>query len=293
SVLGTVQLEGEVFAKGVAKVPLTTGITILDAHQEGKVLPLQQEGGTHVAVLPGPSQFSITLDAGLHLALEAGRASFNLPVPSAGSVRLSLVIPGDHANVRISPGLITSRSSDKGETSIEATLAPGQAANVWWTTREIAAPTVPREVRFLSDVKSLVSVSESDIKIAALADITVIQGDPAQFSVELPPGYEFTGATGGSLESSEVQAGVLVLKVNASAQRSHQFLISIEKPINASKVDAPFLGFKETQRETGEVLVEGAGTMELTATEGGGLKRMDLKEINPYLRSLARFPLQA
>src|SRR5258708_30826100 len=33
--------------------------------------------------------------------------------------------------------------------------------------------------------------------------------------------------------------------------------------------------------------------MELTAKEGGGLKRMDLKEVNPYLRSLARSPLQA
>jgi hypothetical protein len=293
SVLGTVQLEGEVFTKGVAKVPLTTGITVLDAHQEGKALPLQQEGGTHVAILPGPSQFSITLDAGLHLALDAGRASFNLPVPSAGSARLSLRIPGDHANVRINPGLITSRTSDKGQTIIEATLVPGQATNIWWTTREIAAPSVPREVRFLSDVKTLVSVSEADIKIAALADITVIQGDPSQFAVELPPGYEFTGATGGSLESSEVQSGVLVLKVSAPAQRSHQFLISIEKSISATKADAPFLSFKETQRETGEVLVEGAGTMELTATEGGGLKRMDLKEINPYLRSLARFPLQA
>ena len=55
----------------------------------------------------------------------------------------------------------------------------------------------------------------------------------------------------------------------------------------------PFIGFQDTQRETGEVLVEGTGAMELTATEGGGLKRMDLKEVNPYLRSLARFPLQA
>src|SRR5450755_5043469 len=35
-VLGTVQLEGEVFRKGVSKVPLTTGMTILDAHQNGK-----------------------------------------------------------------------------------------------------------------------------------------------------------------------------------------------------------------------------------------------------------------
>jgi hypothetical protein len=67
----------------------------------------------------------------------------------------------------------------------------------------------------------------------------------------------------------------------------------MERPLSGTKADAPFISFKDTQRETGEVLVEGTGAMELTATEGGGLKRMDLKEVNPYLRSLARFPLQA
>ncbi len=60
-----------------------------------------------------------------------------------------------------------------------------------------------------------------------------------------------------------------------------------------TKADVPFLSVKNSQRETGEVLVEGVGTMELTATESGSLKRMDVKETNPYLRSLARSPLQA
>jgi hypothetical protein len=67
----------------------------------------------------------------------------------------------------------------------------------------------------------------------------------------------------------------------------------MERSIKDAKADAPFLSFKQAQRETGEVLVEGAGTMELTATEGGGLKRMDVKEANPYLRSLAHYPPQA
>jgi hypothetical protein len=195
--------------------------------------------------------------------------------------------------VRVSPGLITARSSANGQTSIEATLVPGVQANIWWTTREAAAPVVPKEVRFLSDVKTLVSVSEAEIRIAALADISVVQGEPAQFEIEIPAGYEVTGTTGASIESSEVESGVLVLKVGAPAQRSHQFLISMEKSISATKVDAPFLSFKNAQRETGEVLVDGAGTIELTAKEAGGLKRMDFKETNPYLRSLSRFPMQA
>jgi hypothetical protein len=292
SVSGAIQLEGEVFHKGVTKVPLLTGVTIFDAQQKGAELPLQQEGGTQIAVLPGPAAFALTLSAGLPLSIEAGRASLRLPVPAAGTVRLVLVIPGDHTNVNLNPGIITARASSNGRTTIEATLVPGQPATIWWATRESAAPAVPREVRFLSDVKTLVSVTETDLAIAALAGITVVQGEPAQFEIAIPGGYEVTGATGASLVSSEVQSGVLTLKVGGGA-RSHQFLISMVKPIDAAKVDVPFLSFKGAQRETGEILVEAAGAVELAATEGGGLKRMDLREISPYLRSLAHDPLQA
>jgi carboxypeptidase family protein len=292
-VRGTVQLEGEVFRKGVSKVPLTTGMTVLDAHQNGKGLPLLQENGTHTALLPGPGEFSVALDAGLPLRIEAGRASFTLPVPAAGSVQLAMTIPGDHTFANLSPGIITSRKSENGHTTIEATLVPGQPANIWWATHEAVIPTVPREVRFLSDAKTLISVSEAEVRIAVLADVTVVQGEPSQFQVELPAGYEVTGVTGATLDSTETQSGVLTLKVSAPTQRSHQFLISMERSISGATADAPFVTFKGAQRETGEVLIEGAGTMELTATEGGGLKRMDVKEANPYLRSLAHFPPQA
>jgi len=293
SVQGTVQLQGEILHKGATKIPLTTGMAILDARQEGKGLPLELENGTRTAVISGPADFAVTLDAGLPLSIEAGRASFHLPVPSAGSARLVLAVPGDHTSVRISPGIITSKSSENGQTSIEATLVPGQPANIWWTTREVAAPVAPKEARFLSDIKTLVSVSEADLRIAALADITVVQGEPSQFQVAIPAGFEVTGTTGAAIESSEFDSGVLTIKVASPAQRSHQFLISMERPLTVTKAGAPFLSFNDAQRETGEVLVEGAGTMELTATEGGGLKRMDFKEMNPYLRSLARFQMQA
>lgn len=293
SVQGTVQLQGEILRKGTTKIPLTTGMAIFDARQEGKSLPLELDGGTHTAVLAGPAEFAVTLDAGLPLSIEAGRASFNLPAPSAGSVRLILSLPGDHTNVRISPGLILSRTSQNSETTVEATLVPGQNTSIWWTTREIAAPAAPKEARFLSDVKTLVTVSEADLRIAALADVSVVQGEPAEFTVGIPAGYDVTGTTGPSLESTEMQSGNLILKVRAPAQKSHQFLISVEKSLSETKAAVPFLSFQNAQRETGEVLVEGAGTIELTPTEGGGLKRMDFKETNPYLRSLARFPMQA
>src|SRR5438270_1128701 len=103
--------------------------------------------------------------------------------------------------------------SANGSTEIEATLMPGQIANVWWNTREIVAPTVPREVRFLSDVNSLVSVTESDLQIAALVNLSVLQGEAEQFSVAIPEGFEVTAANGPSLESTEVQNGFRILQI--------------------------------------------------------------------------------
>src|SRR5229473_575706 len=208
-VRGTVELDGEVFHKGVSKVPLTSGMTVLDAHQNGKGVPLLQENGTHMALLPGPGEFSVALDTGLPLRIEAGRASFSLPAPAAGSVQLALVIPGDHTYANIHPGIITSRKSENGHTAIEATLVPGQPANIWWATREAVTPTVPREVRFLSDAKMLISVSEAEMRLAVLADITIVQGEPSQSQVEVPEGFQVTGATGATLDSTETNSGVL------------------------------------------------------------------------------------
>jgi hypothetical protein len=292
-VLGSIQFEGETLSANTTIIPLTNGMTVLDAHHGAKPLPLLLENGVHSAILPGESEFAVSLDAGLPLSIETGRASFMIPAPSAGSVRLALSVPGDRTNVQLNHGIITHRTSANGNTEIEATLIPGQVATVWWAKREVLAQIVPREVRFLSDVKSLVSVSESDLQIAALADINVVQGDADQFSVAIPNGFEVTAVNGASVESSEVQNGVLLLKVTGHGPATYQFLISLERPLKDSNAAAPILAFQGAQRETGEMLVEGQGTIELSAKESGGLKRLDIKEVNPYLRALSRYSLQA
>jgi hypothetical protein len=293
SLTGALDIDGSVLENGSVKVPLTSGITILDAKQANSPLPLLQEGRTHSAILTGPGAFAVNLNIASALTIEAGRASFTVLVPAATSSLLTLDLPGNHANVRIEPGLITNRTTVNGHTIVEASLEPGKPARVWWTTREIAAPVAQREVRFLSDIKSVVSVGDSQLRTTALCDVTVIQGEAAEFRMPLPQGFELAEATGSTLDSFEVDAGVLVLKVREPARRNHQFLIAIERTNRDTKVDAPLLAFAGAQRETGELLVEGVGAMELTPTESGGLRRMDVREVGAIARSLARFPLQA
>src|SRR2546425_1644965 len=293
SLIGAVDIDGSVLEKGSVAGPLTTGLTIVDANQSGNALPLLQEGPRHAAILNGPGPFSVSLDIASALTVEAGRASFTIPVPVASASLLTLDLPGNHANVRIEPGIVTSRTTLNGHTIVEATLEPGKPARVWWTTREIAAPVAQREVRFLSDIKSVVSVGDSQLRITALCDATVIQGDAAEFRMPLPNGFELTEVNGTTLDSFANDGGVLVLKVREPARRNHQFLVALERANKETKVDAPLLAFGGAQRETGELLVEGVGSMELTPTESGGLRRMDVREVGAIAKSLARFPLQA
>ena len=293
TLVGTVDIDGSLLQKGAVKTPLTTALTILEAKQANSPLPLLQEGPSHAAILNGPGPFAVSLGVAAPLAIEAGRASFTLPVPLASSSTLSLELPGNHANVKIEPGLVTSRETANGNTVIEAALEPGKPARIWWTTREIAAPVAQREIRFLSDIKQVVSVGDSQLRLTALCDINVIQGDAAEFKMALPAGFELTTASGNSLESSDVSGNTLTLRVHDPARRNHQFLIAIERSNRETKVDAPVLAFEGAQRETGELLVEGIGAMELEAKEAGGMRRMDVREAGAITRSLSHFPLQA
>ena len=293
TLIGTVEIDGATLTKGSIKAPLTTGLMILEARQAANPLPLLQEGPHHAAILSGPGPFAVSLGIASGLTVDAGRASFVLPVPLASSSLLRLELPGNHANVRIEPGIVTSRTTENGNTIVEATLEPGKPARVWWTTREIAAPVAQREVRFLSDVKTVVSVGDSQLRLTALCDVTVIQGEAAEFKVPLPPGFELTTASGPTVESSDASGGMLTLRVHEPTQRNHQFLIALERTNRDMKVDAPLLTFSGAQRETGELLVEGIGAMELVAREAGGLRRMDVREAAAITRSLSHFPLQA
>ena len=293
TLVGTVDIDGALLEKGSVMTPLTTGLTILEAKQAGKPLPLLQHGADHSAILTGPGPFAVSLGVAAPLTIEAGRASFTLPVPFASSSILSLELPGNHANVRVEPGLVTSRTTANGNTVLEASLEPGKPTRIWWTTREISAPVAQREVRFLSDVKTVVSVGDSQLRITALADVTVIQGEAGEFKLPLPKGYELTTASGSSLESHDVSGDVLTLRVHDPARRHHQFLIALERTSHETKVESPMLAFSGAQRETGELLVEGIGAIELQATESGGLRRMDVKEAGAITRSLSHHPLQA
>lgn len=287
----TMRLDGEVFRPGVAKVPLIQGATVLDARMDNRPLPIVVEGDTLIALMAGPSTFSATLETGSPLAFSPGRASFSLPVPHAGSATASIDVPGEQADVRVSGGVILRRVSANGRTVVDVALPTGRAAEVWWSTHEAAPATgAPRDVRLLADVKSVVTIGEADVRLVSLITATVVQGEPARIEVAIPPGYDVVSVSGASLDRSETQPGRAILYLTDPAARRHQFLVSLERAHaeGSFKLETGLPAIPAAQRETGEVAIEGIGTVEISSPEMPGLRRIDVRELDPALTSVAR-----
>ena len=41
-------------------------------------------------------------------------------------------------------------------------------------------------MRLLSDVKTLVTIGDADVRLLSLVDVTLVQGEPTQIDVQIP-----------------------------------------------------------------------------------------------------------
>ena len=292
---GTLRVDGEVLQRGHVKVSLVAGATLVEARSDGRPLPLLQDGEAHAAILTGPAPFAVTLDWAAPITTAPGGAAFTLPVPAGGTITATLDLPGNPAEIRVEPGVITRRQSAAGRTTIEVTLEPARRAHVSWSVRETTSQATPAETRTLADVKSLVTIGDADLRLVSLIDITVVRGEPRTFEVRLPRGYEVTSVSGTSLDTSATRDGIVTLTVREPSRRRHQFLVSLEQTQRTAsfKVDTSFPTVAGAQREVGETAIEAVGTVDVNASGDAALRRMDVRETHASLRSLARQPLLA
>jgi hypothetical protein len=314
---GTVTLQGEVLRAGPTAVPLLSGGTLIRARlvQDpraaasapglaaglapgaaaglGAGVPILPQQGVFAAVLPaGP--FTLQIDWVGAVATEPGRASAQLPQLSAGTIRATIDAPGEGSDLTIDRALITRRTRSQGRLFVDATLAPGGGSRVGWSSRDAGTSPAVRALRLLDEVKTLITVGENDLRVTAIFDVTVVQGATQTLAVQLPAGFSLTTFTGVPNESADVVDGRLVLNVPAGRTR-HQFLVALERPIvetgTRRAVALPWL--EGSQRETGDLAIEGVGALELAVMEQRPLTRIDVAELSAALTALAHEPLLA
>ena len=290
---GVFNVTGSVLRPGIHRVPVLAGATLIDGAMAGRPLPMMAEGNVHSALVLGPGPFALSLEWGTPVSFTPGRASFALPVPPSGTARATIDVPGENAEVRISQGVITRRSSSPGRTVIEATLEPGTSTDVSWSMRDRAPNATVADLRTLADVLTMLTVGESDVRMIALVDLSVLRGEPASVDLRLPSGYELVSLNGNSVDTSTERNGIVTVSLNDPTARRHQFLVALERPheTGSFSMSTELLTLPAVQRERGEIAIEGTGTMELAAADREELHRIDVRELNSGLQALTRQPI--
>jgi hypothetical protein len=292
---GVITLQGDVLHHGPTAVPILAGGTILDARAGGQMVPIVVDQKGYQAILPGGGPFPLSITWAAPVTSEPGRAWVQLPAIGAGSVRATIDTPGENPDVRIDAGLITSRTSAAGRGLVDAILHPAAPGRVSWSSREAPAAAPVRALRLLSDVKTLVTMSEGEVRLASLFDVTVVQGTTPTLHVRVPDGFEVLSVSGSTIDTRSAGPGRVELTVTDTERRRHQFLVALER----STADRPAAGdialpwIAEAQRESGEMAVEAVGALELGVAERASLTRIDAAELTPTLKSLAREPILA
>ena len=100
----------------------------------------------------------------------------------------------------MSAGLITRRAVANGRTIVEATLDPGAATEVWWSMRDSAPVAAAKDVRALAEIMTLVTLDDADVRMVALIDVSVTQGELRTLTVQPADGYELQSVSGSTLE---------------------------------------------------------------------------------------------
>ena len=206
---------------------------------DNRPLPVIAESGGHVAFVHWARRLSRRRSrSAMPLSLMPGRGAFVLPVPAAASVTVTIDVPGDQTDVHLSTGLILRRSRPAGRTTIEATLHAGTPTEVWWSTHDSVPTTgTARDVRLLSDVKSIVR-SATPTSGSVPRECHDRPGRAVADCRHHPRRLRGLSVSGASLERSRSpgRAGhALRLGSRASA---HQFLVSLERPTHSGLVHA-------------------------------------------------------
>lgn len=297
---GSLAMHGEILRPGPVRVALVAGgalltdVRLAGAPAAGRALGLLRENDVVYAVLQGEGPFALTLEWAAAVLSEPGRATLALPMPHSGTAKAWLDLPGEPVELLLDAGALTARRLVAGRTLLEATLPTGRPARLAWSARDVSTATqATRAARLLSDVKALLTLGEAEEQLAALVDVTVVEGQPETLTLVLPSGFELAGVSGPTLDTLTPQDGRLTLGLRERERRRHQFLLTLTRATapGSYRSEVAWVSVEGSQRETGELGVLGAGTLDLTAREGGTLKRIDVSETGAALRGLAREPL--
>jgi hypothetical protein len=295
AVRGTLTLRGVALGAAPERLALLEGAAVSEARAGGRDLPLSLDDTRVEARLGATGPFEVAVAWHTDVRTAAGRSSFVLPAVAAAAVRATLVLPVDAGDVRLAAGVVTGRRHDGTALVVEATLPAGTRVEASWTTRESAPAPSTAPARVVSEVGTVLTLGETDVRLAALVSVEVSRGVLPGCRLTLPSGYRLVRVTGPTVDRVDPGEDEATITFTSSAPATHRLLVELDRPHDGRSVDvdAARVMVRDAGRERGDVAVGGAGTLALTPGPTDRLRPIDARDLSPITRALARGPILA
>ena len=287
---------------GWARIPVPSGLLVREARVDGKRVSLVPDhapgGGSQLfAIFPARGRAVLALDVALPVTMAAGEERLSLPATTSSVTRVSVVLPRQEVDVRVTGGMLSEKSSSAGESKWLGFGRGNEPFTFTWR-RKVEDRRVTLPTRLRGSLTELLGLGEDSTSIYAEVNLEVVQGAARQAKVQIPDKVSINQVVGAQVADWDVKGAELVVTFLEPAEKSAAFVIAGETRLaRDGAIDIPLLRLLDTERESGGVAVEVVGEGEIKQTKLQGLENVDAAELGATVAarqspSLAAFRFQ-
>lgn len=290
-----------VLADAWVRVPLLDGTLGLSAAKlDGADLPIDPDDTNPLsALVRGPGSHRVSLTFATPLLTDADQSGFELSVPAAPVVRLSVRIPRTGLDATVDPAVQTAVAEEQGATRVEAAIPSGQTVRVSWTKQaEKVEETAPEPPQVFARTETFVALGDGISKAVALVAYNVLRSPLSRVAIEVPADATVADVRGGPVGSWEVRAQgknkpqLVEVELRSECKGAFQIALELDRPWDEKPpIALPLTRAVGAERENGFVAVAAMTALEITPADTKGLARVDVKELPPALAGRLPFPV--
>ncbi|HTC94538.1 MAG TPA: hypothetical protein VK699_13950 [Terriglobales bacterium] len=298
---GGASLTIDVLKEGWVRVPIPSGLLVREARLDGKLVSLVsnpdgkdgKDGNQLSAVLSHSGRAVLLLDIALPVASTAGEESLALPATASGVTRVSVELPRQGLDIKLTGGLLSEKTESATESKWVAYAHASEPLTFTWRKKtEDHRATQPLRMR--GSLIQLVGLGEDSTSIYAEAEVNVTQGAASEVKIQVPEKVTINQVSGAMVADWEVKAGELAVTFLEPVEQTARFTISGEtRTAHDGQIEIPVLRLPNTERETGGVAVEVLGAGEIKESTPQGMEGADASDLGEMVASRQSPSLEA
>jgi len=176
-------------SSGWVEVPvLDAGASLRSVTLDGRPAALTRRGSMYVLGLSAPGVHTVQVDFLLGQEQERFARKLRFRVPPAGGTTLSLMLPEQDIEPRLSDGVLRSVSPSGEGTEVRGEVNASGLVELTWTRRP--SHRGPQTLSAEARLSTLLSVHESLVTGSAELALSVLQGETDRVQLQVPEGLE-------------------------------------------------------------------------------------------------------